>query len=374
MSTIRPAPDSFTMRIPGKYIENLYKIGLICTLWVVCLFFYHLIIYFAIDEIAPGSIAFVQHIISGFVLGLLFGLINGFLEVFVFKQRFRRIKFGYTVIAKTVLFASTFVAAVVLFILLKTYLLAPMGLAEMARENEMVEFFSSTVVYKHGLYAILFSFGINSFLQVDSKMGRHVLLNLFVGRFYTPRRQKRVIMFLDLSSSTTIAEKIGDQQYSAFLRDFYYDLDAAISMTRGAVYQYAGDGAVVVWDVKSGVEDANCIRCFFEASNDIHEKENRYNEAYGVSPRFRAGIHLGEVIVTEVGGSKSEIAYHGDAMNTASRLCAAAKEYESGLLISAELLEWLPSIEEIYRIESIGLVQFRGKKHDIAAFTLTAKK
>ncbi len=362
------------MRVSATHIENLYKIGLICTLWVVCMFFYHLIIYFAIDEIAPGSMRFVQYIISGFVLGLLFGLINGFLEVFIFKQRFRRIKFGYTVIAKTVLFTAAFVATVVLFILMKRYLLGPLGLVERARENEMAEFFSSTVVYKHGLYAIIFSFGINFLLQVDSKMGRHVLFNLFFGRFHSPRREKRVIMFLDLSSSTTIAEKIGDQQYSAFLRDFYYDLDAAISMTRGAVYQYAGDGAVVVWDVKSGVEEGNCVRCFFEASKDIREKEDRYIEAYGVYPRFRAGIHLGEVIVTEVGGSKSEIAYHGDTMNTASRLCAAAKEYDSGLLISAELLEWLPSIEEVYSIESVGLVQFRGKKHDIAAFTLAAKK
>ena len=126
--------------------------------------------------------------------------------------------------------------------------------------------------------------------------------------------------------------------------------------------------------MKNGVEDGNCIRCFFEATTDIREKRDRYIDAYGEYPHFRAGIHLGEVIVTEVGGSKSEIAYHGDTMNTASRLCAAAKEYDSGVLISAELLEWLPSIEDVYSIESVGLVQFRGKKHDIAAFTLAPKK
>jgi adenylate cyclase len=362
------------MRISAKHIENFYKIGLICTLWVICMFFYHLIIYFAVDEVAPGRIDFVQYIIAGFVLGLLFGLINGLLEVFIFKQRFRRMKFGYTVVVKTVLFTAAFVATVVLFILMKNYLLVPMGIFERAQENEIAEFFSSAVVYKHGLYAILFSFSVNFLLQVDSKMGRHVLFNLFVGRFHRPRRQKRIIMFLDLTSSTTIAEKIGDHKYSAFLRDFFYDLDETISTTRGAVYQYAGDGAVVVWDVKDGVENGNCIRCYYDATKDIHEKRDRYIEFYGVYPQFRAGIHLGEVVVTEVGGSKSEIAYHGDTMNTASRLCTAAKEYDNGVLISAELLEWLPALEELYNVESVGLVQFKGKEHDIAAFTVAAKK
>ena len=189
-----------------KLIDNLKRIGFICALWVICMFFYHLLIFFAIDEVDPENIDFVQLIMSGFLLGVLFGLTNGFLEVFIFKQRFRRINFGYTVILKTLLFIAAFMATVILFILIKNYLLASLGIFEAAEENEMAGFFSSSVVYKHGLYAVLFSFGINFFLQVDNKMGKNVLLNLFFGRFHSPRKQERIIMFLDLTSSTTIAE------------------------------------------------------------------------------------------------------------------------------------------------------------------------
>jgi len=91
-------------------------------------------------------------------------------------------------------------------------------------------------------------------------------------------------------------------------------------------------------------------------------------------PEFKAGIHLGEVIVTEVGGLKSEIAYHGDTMNTASRLCNAARDYNNGLIISAELLSYLQNIDESYNVESIGLVKFKGKEHEIAAFSVYAKE
>lgn len=155
-----------------KLIENLKRIGFICALWVICMFFYHLLIFFAIDEVDPEKIDFIQYIISGFLLGLLFGLTNGFLEVFIFKQRFRRMNFGFTIILKTMLFVVAFIATVVLFILIKNYMLAPLGIFESAQENEITGFFSSPLFYKHGLYAVLFSFGINFFLQVDKKMGK----------------------------------------------------------------------------------------------------------------------------------------------------------------------------------------------------------
>ncbi len=67
-----------------------------------------------------------------------------------------------------------------------------------------------------------------------------------------PHKQVKIIMFLDLTSSTTIAEKIGDYKYSAFLRDFFYDLDEIIAETKGAVYQYVGDEVVILWNPNEG--------------------------------------------------------------------------------------------------------------------------
>lgn len=357
-----------------KLIENLKRIGFISTLWVICMFFYHLLIFFVIDEVEPEKLDFILSISQGLLLGLLFGLINGLLEVFIFKQSFRRMNFGYTVILKTMLFVAAFMVTVILFILIKNYLLAFLGIFERAEGNEIAGFFSSTVFYKHLLYAVLFSFGINFFLQADNKMGKNVLLNLFFGRFHRPRKQEKIIMFLDLTSSTAIAERIGDHKYSAFLKDFFYDLDEIISKTIGAVYQYVGDEVVIVWDVKDGTENSNCIRCYSEAQQSIYEKRDKYIKLYGVYPQFKAGIHLGEVIVTEVGGLKSEIAYHGDTMNTTSRLCSTARDYNNGLLISAELLSYLQNIDEHYNVESIGLVKFKGKEHEIAAFSISVKE
>jgi len=356
-----------------RLVEDIKRIGIICALWIICMFFYHLLIYFTADEVSPGKIDFIQQIISGFILGLLFGLTNGLLEVYVFRQRFKRLKFVYTVIIKTVLFIAAFIATVVVFVLTKNHILVPLEVFEKPVGNELAAFFGSSVFFKHGLYSILFGFGINFFLQIDNRMGKNVLFNLFFGRFHKPRRQKKIIMFLDLKSSTSIAEKIGDYKYSGFLRDFFYDLDEVITNTKGAVYQYVGDEVVVLWDPEDGIENNNCIRFFYESKESIDRKKDKYKELYGVSPQFKAGIHLGDVIVTEVGGLKSEIAYHGDTINTASRLCSDAQNFGNGLLISAELLGFLKYLDEFYRIESAGLVKFKGKEHVIAAFSVYEK-
>ena len=356
----------------SKLIENLKRIGFICLLWVISIFFYNLLIFFVIEEVQPEIIDFIEHTISGIMLGLIFGLLNGFLEIFIFKQKFRRMRFGYTIILKTIFFIATFIVAVILLISIQN-LLGALGVFSRPDENELVGFLGSRVFYKHGLYAILLSFGINFFLQVDNKMGKNVLFNLFFGRFHKPRKQQRIIMFLDLISSTTIAEKIGDYKYSAFIKHFFYDLDEIISKTKGAIYQYVGDEVVVLWNVKDGIENNNCLRCYYDAQKIIFKKKEKYIKLYGLYPQFKAGIHLGEVIVTEVGGLKSEIAYHGDTMNTASRLCASARDYNNGLLISAELLGYLQDIDESYSVASIGLVKFKGKEHHIAAFSVNTK-
>jgi adenylate cyclase len=37
-------------------------------------------------------------------------------------------------------------------------------------------------------------------------------------------------------------------------------------------------------------------------------------------PEFKGALHGGNVVVSEVGKYKSEIAYHGDVLNTTSRM------------------------------------------------------
>ena len=50
---------------------------------------------------------------------------------------------------------------------------------------------------------------------------RDLQKNLFLGKYHRPRKEERIVMFLDLTSSTAIAEKLDLYKYSSFLKDFF---------------------------------------------------------------------------------------------------------------------------------------------------------
>jgi adenylate cyclase len=210
-------------------------------------------------------------------------------------------------------------------------------------------------------------------LHINEHLGRGVMINFLRGKYHRPREEVRIFMFLDLTSSARIAEELGTHNYSSFLQDFFYDLDDAIVDTKGSVFQFVGDEVVIIWNLNDGLERNNCIRLFFLAQEKIKYSETKYLEKYGTSPDFKAGAHYGKVIITEVGGSKHEIAYHGDTINSTARIRSVCKEVNSNLLISAELLSILSNIDNEFFVESKGIFNFKGKKNVIGLFSVEEK-
>ena len=357
----------------GNSKEILKRILSITAIWMVLIFLYFTIILLTIDEVNPEIISLPDFFISTFIIGLMLGVTNGILEVFVFQSKFRKMRFVYVVIGKTFYFVLAFILAVISVIIIRDYILHSLGIITVVRNREFIEHFLQTEMYKHAIIAMLMSFAVNFFLQVNNKMGKGVLFNLFFGKYHNPRKEEKIIMFLDLTSSTSIAEKLGDLKYSAFLKDFFNDLDDAIKVSKGVVYQYVGDEVVILWEVDNGFENNNCINCFYVARDILEKNKENYLSKYGVIPTFKAGIHYGQVIITEVGSMKSEIAYHGDSVNIAARLCAACNRYKKSLLISADLLSYLPQIDTQYTIEALGIINLKGKKNAIGIISVEMK-
>jgi adenylate cyclase len=94
--------------------------------------------------------------------------------------------------------------------------------------------------------------------------------------------------------------------------------------------------------------------------NIIREKGNYYENKYGIIPEFKAGISSGYATVAEVGELKKELAYHGDVLNTASRIQSVCNKYNKFLLISEELEKNLDLAFD-YNKELIGSIELKGK-------------
>ncbi len=77
-------------------------------------------------------------------------------------------------------------------------------------------------------------------------------------------------------------------------------------------------------------------------------------------------MNAGIVTVTEVGRYKKEIAYHGDAINTAARIQGLCNEYDEALLISEKLVSTLNT--ENYSFARLGSILLRGKKEEVQVY------
>lgn len=106
-----------------------------------------------------------------------------------------------------------------------------------------------------------------------------------------PREEDRIFLFLDLNSSTMLAEELGHIRYSELLKCCFADLALSVKKYKATVYQYVGDEAVLSW---GGHLPAEGVALFFDFENRLRKRASFYKNRFGRVPTFKASIHGGE--------------------------------------------------------------------------------
>ena len=75
-------------------------------------------------------------------------------------------------------------------------------------------------------------------LWITDLLGPGVLFAFVAGRYYHPRLEERVLLFIDMRASTTIAEHLGEVRFLDFLNRFITDLSLAIAEAGGEIHKY----------------------------------------------------------------------------------------------------------------------------------------
>ncbi|WP_420573426.1 adenylate/guanylate cyclase domain-containing protein [Kordia sp.] len=210
-----------------------------------------------------------------------------------------------------------------------------------------------------------------SFIKIaNEKFGRGVFIKMLLGKYRKPQEEKRIFMFLDLKASTTIAENLGHYTYSQLIQECFYDLNTIVRKYDAEIYQYVGDEAVLSWSYKRGLKRNNAVELYFAFNEKLHTRSSHYQEKYGLIPEFKAGIHGGTLMVTEVGSIKKEIAYHGDVINTTARIQSQCNTYNASVLISESLLNEL-QLPEKYATKNIDDLLLKGKAKTINIYSIS---
>jgi len=289
-------------------------------------------------------------------------------ELFIIPRIIGRLNFGLNLLVRTLLYLFFAALAVLLFTV--SYYSIMLGVLPWHLLS-----YEPVVIFVKGefliilLLCLIVAFFINALRLIVNRFGDSVFWNYISGRYHVPQEEERVFMFLDLYASTTIAEKIGHRQYHAFLNELFSDISEPIWQNLGEIYQYVGDEVVITWPIDVGLQNSHCLKCFFEISNILEEKSDKYAAEYGFVPKFKAGLHAGKVIAGEVGDLKTELVFHGDTVNTASRIRSECSVFGQNFLISGNVLKLLqPHLNEGYTVEYIGHILLKGKENKIALY------
>lgn len=291
------------------------------------------------------------------LLGVVYGVILGWTGYYLDKI-FRKQALGKLIVIKSL----TSLGVLILILALLRYvffnpLISPLL---QAPGISLKEEFWRSLFFLLVTYYFFMTLVISFINQVNKKYGPGVLIPLLLGRYRDPREEDRIFMFMDLKSSTTTAEALGHLKYSAFIRDCFSDINEILYPYRAQVYQYVGDEIVVTWSEREGLKNHFCIAFYFACRAQFQERSGYYMENYGFLPDFKAGAHAGTVTTVEIGEYKRDIAYHGDILNTASRIQGICNEHNRSFLVSRSLLD-KAGMHPAMKTEDLGMLLLKGK-------------
>jgi adenylate cyclase len=352
-------------------ISLLSKLLALIAVWGLTVLYYLFMRVWGVEELPVVQRGQALGLTDALILGLIGGLGLGvpycLADLLFDSPRFRRNPYGFIMLVKgSAQLLITALAGAILVV----FATAVLHLTDQAPLERLREMLISRSAAMFIVTTLIVTFLINFFQVVQVKIGRRVLLNLLRGRYHSPLEEERVFMFLDLRSSTTYAERLGNLRYSRLIQDCFSDLTDTIRQHRVEVYQYVGDEAILTWTPDVGLRDHNCIEAYFHFEDRLEQRAPYYQAEYGFVPEFKAGVNCGVVTVAEVGIVKREIAYHSDVLNTAARIQAQCNEFGTPLLISEGVERQLP-YNPRYEIALVGDIALRGKEQSVKIYSVS---
>lgn len=155
-----------------------------------------------------------------------------------------------------------------------------------------------------------------------------------LGDWNQPRSVDATIVFSDIRGFTAWSESRSPEAVLAALSDLQGRLAAAVQTAGGTVDKFLGDGMLAVFGTSSvNAEHAAQAVAAIRRMREVLEVYNLEHDA-----TFRLGIaaHSGPVVLGCLGNlDRLEMTVIGDTVNTAARMEAETKKYDTDVLISS---------------------------------------
>jgi adenylate cyclase len=149
------------------------------------------------------------------------------------------------------------------------------------------------------------------------------------------------ILFADIQGFTNFAEDLLPYDVLYSLNLYLSQMGEIVKRNNGRIDNYMGDGFMALFESDSPAAGARrAVRAALEMLEEVKRLAPYLQELYGRSFDIRIGLHFGRVVAGKLGypGSKRGTVI-GNAVNLASRIENANKEFGTRFLISREIYE-----------------------------------
>ena len=171
--------------------------------------------------------------------------------------------------------------------------------------------------------------------------------------------------------SAPVAVRMGVLAVHRYLNRVFQVTSDPVDAHHGEVHQYVGDEIVITWAVAQGRTAARPLACLFAIETALTAAASAFEREFGTVPKIRAALHAGEEVSGEIGGSRRAIVFHGDVMNTTSRIENATRTLGRHFLVSEDALARLDGAGR-YAPEDLGPLQLRGREALIRVYAVRA--
>ncbi|HLB30395.1 MAG TPA: adenylate/guanylate cyclase domain-containing protein [Gammaproteobacteria bacterium] len=178
------------------------------------------------------------------------------------------------------------------------------------------------------------------------------------------------ILFSDLVGFTSLTERLEPLQLHATLTEYFNEMLAAIQAQHGTLDKFIGDAVMCFFGVP--VPDPAHARQGVTAAWNMLQNLHRLNErwaARGIAPLgMRVGVNTGRVLAGNMGATNVfNYTVMGDAVNLASRLESANKQYGTKIMLGEETYQLIAGEFDTRLLDRI---RVKGKEQGVAVYEL----
>jgi adenylate cyclase len=180
------------------------------------------------------------------------------------------------------------------------------------------------------------------------------------------------VMFVDIRGFTAMSEKMSAGKILQILNEYYELIVDIVFYHEGTVDKFIGDAIMVIWGapVEHDDDPSRAVRSALDIQHELVKFNGILAKKGFKEFRVGIGINTGSLVAGYIGSTQTmSYSVIGDTVNTASRICTAAKANE--IIISEKTYK---AVHNDFNAAALAPINAKGKYKPVKVFKVTGEK